>query len=66
MCGWTTLVYPFICDGHLSCFFLSVVNIAAMNICGKFLYEHRFSFFLGSKYLEVELPGHMVTPCLPS
>lgn len=35
------------------------------TLVDKFLREHRFSFLLGS-YLEVELPGHMVTPWLPN
>ena len=45
-------------DGHLSSFqFLAIMNKPVMNysLCG-----HMFLFLLG-KFLEVELPGHIIS-----
>ena len=48
---------------HFHCFyFLAVVNDAAVNICVR-LYVNMFKILLDI-YLDIELLGHMVTPCL--
>lgn len=43
--------------------FLISINKAALSICIHFLYEYKFSLFLG-KYLAVILLGHILSICL--
>ena len=62
--GECNTAYPFTCWKTFGLFLLVTITIKAVcTFVYKFLYEHKFSFFMG-EYTRVEQLGHKVHTCL--
>ena len=60
LCKISQLIYSFICDGHLGCFYiLAIVNYAAMNMRVWLSLQNQFLFTLDI-YPGVRLMDHKV------